>query len=129
MKLIEKIETVLFQEGLNIKEFLEKTRFSKKLYYAIKNGEKTELTPSQKKTMTDVFPSVTFEWLSNDSHLVSEDPPKYQKENLTDSEKLDFIYNKLFAIEKKLDDNSCKLDLMKGLLALSQKIQDEEEKE
>ena len=62
MNLIQQIEEIQFIENLNIRAFLKKTGFSKVLYYSIKNGEKTTLKPTQKKTLSDCFPKYNFTW-------------------------------------------------------------------
>ena len=56
MDLFKRIERIIFDEGLSLSEFYDKSGFSSKVYYAIKNGDKTSLKPSQaKKAPRDPF--------------------------------------------------------------------------
>ncbi len=70
MPLYDKILRIQFDEGLGVNDFVEKVGFSKGLYYDIKSGHKTELSPVQSKLVTDVFPKITQEWLCDKSDKV-----------------------------------------------------------
>lgn len=69
MTLYEKIQNILYEEKIGVNEFLELTRFSKGMYYSIKNGEKTELKPLHVKAITDAFPNSSFSESTKKSFL------------------------------------------------------------
>ena len=60
--LFKKIEEILYREGINTVQFLSKTGFSKGMFYSIKNGGKTELSPIQVKTISDAFPTYDYNY-------------------------------------------------------------------
>lgn len=77
MGLFERIERIIFDEGLSLSEFYDKSGFSSKVYYAIKNGDKTSLKPSQAKQLNEAFPNYTYDWLVGKTSMTKEPTATY----------------------------------------------------
>ena len=68
MNLYEKIQKIQAEYGLGTVEFIEKTGLSNGLYYNIKNGKKTKLSPVQASLINKHFPKFSLQWLTEISN-------------------------------------------------------------
>lgn len=95
MGLIKRIERIIFDEGLTLGEFYSKSGISSKVYYAIKNGTKKELKPSQAKMIVEAFPDYSYEWLMGEKNMLNEPTANYGSVmDLAKEGKLGTILNK-----------------------------------
>lgn len=95
MSLIKKIERIIFDEGLTLGEFYSKSGITSNVYYAIKNGSKTKLKPSQAKKLTEAFPNYSYEWLMGEKNMLNEPTATYGSiMDLAKEGKLGTILNK-----------------------------------
>ena len=95
MELFERIERIIFEEGLSLGEFYSKSGLSSKVYYAIKNGDKTSLKPSQAKKLNKAFPNFTYDWLMGKTSVVNEPTVTYGSiMDLAEEGKLGVVLNK-----------------------------------
>jgi|TARA_Y100000310_G_C20704425_1_gene834096 hypothetical protein len=95
MDLFKRIERIIFDEGLSLSEFYDKSGFSSKVYYAIKNGDKTSLKPSQAKKLNEAFPNYTYDWLMGNTSIVNEPNVSYGSiMDLAKEGKLGVVLNK-----------------------------------
>lgn len=63
MDLMNRINHIIYSEKLKVKDFLAKVDISRANFYNIKNGDKTELKPSEGKKIVDAFPEYDYDWL------------------------------------------------------------------
>lgn len=104
MDLLQKIDRIMFEQNMNLSEFLEKTGFSKGLYYSIKNGDKNTLKPDQAKAINKVWNTYSYGWLMGNESLESD-----QETLLRLAEKgvlgveLNKSYNKLIEIDQTFE--------------------------
>lgn len=95
MELFERLERIIFDEGMTLSEFYEKSGISSKVYYAIKNGEKTSLKPSQAKKINQAFPKYTYDWLLGKTDMLNEPTATYGTVmDLAKEGKLGMVLNK-----------------------------------
>lgn len=72
MDLFELFELIIFEEKIDLTTFLEKSKISKTVYYAVKKGNKTKLKPEQAQNINSAFPNYSYDLLMGNVGLVSE---------------------------------------------------------
>ena len=60
--LLGKLKELMYNEGINLKEFLERTNISNTVYYSIKDGSKKSLSPLHIRAITNAFPTYTYDY-------------------------------------------------------------------
>ena len=131
MTLYEKIQKIQYDNKLTASEFLDKTRFSSTLYYAIKDGTKTELKPLHARILCDKFGISDSEWFLNnpkkelkkDNYINDKSEKDYSK--LSDEYvEIEFIkrYSRLRNREliKRVIGGEIEVEVSKRLIKLSQ---------
>jgi len=122
MSLIQQFEEIQFLENLTVKEFLEKTKFSKMLYYSIKNGEKTALKPTQKKTLSDAFPDYNFDFNTQNSYKNTLKKESKTQKNTTLDEQISLL------IQTELSKFDLENNVFENVLSKIKPILDKQEK-
>lgn len=73
MELIDRLDHIIYKEGISQKEFFDKSGFPKSSYYNIKSGKKKSLRPNEARSICDVFGDYDYDWLMGQKELPPED--------------------------------------------------------
>tara|TARA_R110002020_G_scaffold472874_2_gene701413 strand:- start:974 stop:1408 length:435 start_codon:yes stop_codon:yes gene_type:complete len=133
MTLYDKILKIQYDNQLNATDFINVSGLSRGVYYAIKDGTKTELKPNQARLLCDKFGILESEWFSDESKKEQNNTIKYKQtkpassinfSNLTD-EVVESEFLKRFErlsnrpIIKMVIDSKIELELSKRLIKMS----------
>lgn len=90
MSLYDKILKIQYDNNINATEFIEKTGFSRSLYYSIKEDDSKVLKPKQVNKIISVFKNVSKEWLLSETTQKENKKDNYSEESKTNNQLINY---------------------------------------